>query len=73
MLIKDVCDPIHAIVDFVYPSFLLELQSTKINIYVYQRVVLTPANEEISQINEYMFNQMFEDLHTYLSSDNYAT
>lgn len=27
ILIKDVCDSIQEIIDFMYPSFLLELQS----------------------------------------------
>lgn len=30
---------------------------------------MVPTNEEVGQINEYMFDQMFGALHTYLSQD----
>lgn len=44
MLIIDVCDPIQAIIDLVYPSFISELQSTKIRTYFHQCAIFPPIN-----------------------------
>ena len=60
ILIKDVCDPIKEIIDFLYPSFLLELESAETRIHFHQHAILEPKNE-VDKIIEYMLNQMLGD------------
>lgn len=61
MLIKGVCDAIKEIIDFLYPSFLLELESAETRIHFHQHAILEPKNEEVDKIIEYMLNQMLGD------------
>lgn len=59
-LIKGVCDAIKEIIDFLYPSFLLELESAETRIHFHQHAILEPKNE-VDKIIEYMLNQMLGD------------
>ena len=67
ILIKDVTDPIEAIVRSTYPNVLDNLLDTTV---LEERAILVPTNEIVSKVNEFVLSMMTGDEKVYLSSDN---
>ncbi|CAN1326882.1 ATP-dependent DNA helicase PIF1 [Linum perenne] len=62
--------PIADIVARVYPNFTENYQSVA---YIRTRAIVTPTNQVVSNINEYVLTQIPGDAKTYLSSDTMST
>ncbi|XP_057544039.1 uncharacterized protein LOC130823436 [Amaranthus tricolor] len=66
-LIKDVVDPIGAIVESTYPSIQENLSDTN---FFQERAILCPTNDIVGKVNEYVLSLLPGDEKVYLSSDS---
>ncbi|CAN1174080.1 ATP-dependent DNA helicase PIF1 [Linum perenne] len=62
--------PVADIVARVYPDFTKNYQSVA---YIRTRAIVTPTNQVVSDINDYVLTRIPGDAKTYLSSDTLAT
>ncbi|CAN1174084.1 ATP-dependent DNA helicase PIF1 [Linum perenne] len=62
--------PVADIVARVYPDFTKNYQSVA---YIRTRAIVTPTNQVVSDINDYVLTRIPSDAKTYLSSDTLAT
>ncbi|XP_024011354.1 ATP-dependent DNA helicase PIF7-like [Eutrema salsugineum] len=69
LLIKDCGDPMKTIVKEVYGNLI---SSQHAEDFYQHRAILSPTNEDVDQINDYMFSLLPGELHTYLSADSIA-
>ncbi|GJX76229.1 uncharacterized protein Tco_0323040 [Tanacetum coccineum] len=67
ILIKDCADPIGALVSFVYPSILSNLNNTT---YFQERAILAPTHEVVEFINDHLLSLLPGKEKVYLSSDS---
>ncbi|XP_024964396.1 uncharacterized protein LOC112504681 [Cynara cardunculus var. scolymus] len=66
LLITDSMDPISALIQFVYPSILENINNSS---YFQERAILTPKHEVVQEINDCLLSLFPEDEKEYLSSD----
>lgn len=62
-------DFIKTIVDSIYPDILVGLSLDK---YIHERAILTPTNEFVEVVNDYIISALPGPETTYLSSDTIA-
>ncbi|KAF7826899.1 ATP-dependent DNA helicase PIF1-like [Senna tora] len=67
ILIKEVADPISAIVVSTYPCFVENLNSIR---YFQERAILCPTLEDVDVINDYMLSMLPGDEVSYFSFDS---
>nr|GEW52371.1 hypothetical protein [Tanacetum cinerariifolium] len=67
ILIKDCDDPVGALVSFVYPSVLSNLNN---NTYFQERAILAPTHEVVEFINDHLLSLLPGKKKVYLSSDS---
>ncbi|XP_024992440.1 uncharacterized protein LOC112526384 [Cynara cardunculus var. scolymus] len=66
LLITDCIDPISALIEFVYPSILENINNST---YFQERAILAPKNEVVQEINECLLSLFPGEENEYLSSD----
>ncbi|XP_074310974.1 uncharacterized protein LOC141646884 [Silene latifolia] len=66
ILIKNVDDPVAAIVHSTYPSFVTEYQNSD---YLQERAILAPTHEIVETINDYVLSLIPADEKIYYCSD----
>ncbi|GJS84948.1 ATP-dependent DNA helicase PIF1-like protein [Tanacetum coccineum] len=67
LLIKDCADPVGALVSFVYPSIISNLNNTT---YFQERAILAPTHEVVEFINDHLLSLLPGEEKVYLSSDS---
>lgn len=67
LLLPNSSDPVASIVNATYPSFLDSLTDLT---YYQNRAILTPKNDIVKYINDYMLKQLPGEERTYLSRDS---
>ncbi|KAI3735323.1 hypothetical protein L6452_14818 [Arctium lappa] len=67
LLITDSIDPISTLIEFVYPSILVNVKNSS---YFQERVILTPKHEVVQEINDRLLSLFPRDEKEYLSSDS---
>lgn len=60
-------DPIHTLIDIIYPDFLKNFRSHE---YLRSRAILTPTNVVVDDINSQILEKLPGIVHTYLSQDS---
>ncbi|CAN1725638.1 ATP-dependent DNA helicase PIF1 [Linum perenne] len=63
-------EPIQSIIAKVYPDFATSFSSVG---YIKSRAIVTPTNAVVSEINDYLLEQIKGEVHTYFSADSLAT
>ncbi|CAN0839975.1 hypothetical protein LINGRAHAP2_LOCUS2707 [Linum grandiflorum] len=63
-------NPIAALVDRVYPNIYNSYQNVA---YIRNRAIVTPTNNIVTEINDYVLSQLPGDMKIYLSSDTLTT
>ncbi|XP_024990580.1 uncharacterized protein LOC112524867 [Cynara cardunculus var. scolymus] len=66
LLIFDCIDPISALIEFVYPSILENINNS---VYFQERAILAPKNEVVQEINDCLLSLFPGEEKEYLSSD----
>ncbi|KAI3769882.1 hypothetical protein L6452_00996 [Arctium lappa] len=67
LLIIDSTNPISALIDFVYPSILVNVKNSS---YFQERAILAPKHEVVQEINDRLLSLFPGDEKEYLSSDS---
>ncbi|XP_021972025.1 ATP-dependent DNA helicase PIF1-like [Helianthus annuus] len=67
LLITDESDPIAALIDFVYPSILQNINNHN---YFSERAILAPKNDVVHEINDRLLSMFPGEEREYLSSDS---
>ncbi|KAI3720120.1 hypothetical protein L6452_21030 [Arctium lappa] len=67
LLIIDSTDPISALIEFVYPSILVNVKNSS---YFQERAILAPKHEVVQEINDRLLSLFPGDEKEYLSSDS---
>lgn len=67
LLITDSTDPIYALIEFVYPSILINVKNSS---YFQERGILAPKHEVVQEINDHLLSLFPGDEKEYLSSDS---
>ncbi|CAN1790233.1 ATP-dependent DNA helicase PIF1 [Linum perenne] len=63
-------EPIQAIIAKVYPDFATSFSYV---VYIKSRAIVTPTNVVVSEINDYLLDQIQGEVHTYFIADSLAT
>lgn len=67
MLITNIGDPLASIVQSIYPTFLENMHDPS---YFQHRAILSPKNDVVDMVNEYMLSLIAGEMKTYLSFDS---
>ncbi|CAN1242492.1 ATP-dependent DNA helicase PIF1 [Linum perenne] len=67
---KTTTEPIQAIIAKVYPDFATSFSYV---VYIKSRAIVTPTNVVVSEINDYLLDQIQGEVHTYFIADSLAT
>ena len=66
LLILNTNSPLMALVQFVYPDFVLNMRNPG---YFYDGAILCPTNDCVEKVNDFMLSLLSDEEITYLSSD----
>lgn len=67
LLLKEGVDPIKAVVESTYPDLQENLWN---NTYLQERAILSPTNDVVSKVNDYVLSLITGEENVYLSSDS---
>ncbi|XP_024969642.1 uncharacterized protein LOC112509006 [Cynara cardunculus var. scolymus] len=67
LLITDSMDLISTVIEFVYPSILVNIKNSS---YFQERAILTPKHEVVKEINDHLLSLFPEQEKEYLSLDS---